>query len=61
MIKHSEIKFGLKMLEQNGDFADGINAISGITMALGQEVTFASFDKKAVKILQNLGINAIEL
>ena len=61
LIKDAEVEFGLKMLEQNGDFADGINAISGIQMTMGQEVAFASFDKKAVKILRNLGINVVEL
>ena len=61
IVKNTEVDFGLKMLEHNGDFADGINAISGMQMALEQEVAFASFDKKAVKILRNLGINVVEL
>ena len=49
------------MLENNGDFSDGINAFLGIKMALKHQAEFISFDKKAVKVLQKLGVNAREL
>lgn len=61
IIKKNEINFGLKMLENNGDFSDGINAFLGIKMALNHQAEFISFDKKAVKVLQKLGVNAREL
>lgn len=61
IIKKNEINFGLKMLENNGDFSDGINAFLGIKMALKHQAEFISFDKKAVKVLQKLGVNAREL
>ena len=61
IIRQSEVDFGIKMLEKNGDFADGINAFLGIEMAFGEPVSFVSFDKKAVKILKELGIQTVEL
>lgn len=62
MAKEEEVNFGLKILEQNGDFADGINAILGKTYFFNdKDALFASFDKKAVKILQSLGINTLLL
>lgn len=61
IIKKNEINFGLKMLENNGDFSDGINAFLGIKMAFNHQAEFISFDKKAVKVLQKLGVNAREL
>ena len=61
VVQQSEVGFGIKMLEKNGDFSDGINAFSGIEMAFGEPVSFVSFDKKAVKILKELGVQTIEL
>ena len=61
VIQQSEVAFGIKMLEKNGDFSDGINAFAGMEMAFGEPVWFVSFDKKAVKILKELGIQTIEL
>ena len=59
---NDEIDFGLKILEQNGDFADGINAISGKKFFFTDKTAlFVSFDRKAVKILQSLGINSLLL
>jgi predicted nucleic-acid-binding protein len=43
---------GLALLEAGGDFADGVIAYEGHW--LGAD-TFASFDKKAVKLLQRQG------
>ena len=61
VVQQSEVGFGIKMLEKNGDFSDGINAFSGIEMAFGEPVSFVSFDKKAIKILKELGVQTIEL
>ena len=61
VVKADEINFGLKMLANNGDFSDGINAFLGMEMAFNHQVEFISFDKKAVKILQKLGVKAREL
>jgi predicted nucleic-acid-binding protein len=46
------IEAGLKLLEKGGDFADGAIAYEGYW--LGAE-EFASFDKKAVDLLQSQG------
>jgi predicted nucleic-acid-binding protein len=46
---------GLAMLEANGDFADGVIAWEG--RWLGGE-TFVSFDKQAVSLLGDLGVEA---
>ena len=61
IVRQAEVNFGIKMLAKNGDFSDGVNAFSGIEMAFGEPVSFASFDKKAVKILNELGIQTVEL
>ena len=56
--REDEIEAGLEMLENGGDFADGVNEYSGRQMANGQSV-FASFDKKAVRIFNERGISAM--
>ena len=61
IFKNEEVSFGLKMLQNNGDFADGINAFAGQDMAVGQAASFVSFDRKAVKLLKRLGRNATAL
>ena len=61
VIQQSAVNFGIKMLEKNGDFSDGINAFSGMEMAFGEPISFVSFDKKAIKILKELGIQTIAL
>ena len=61
VIQQSEVAFGIKMLEKNGDFADGINAFLGVEMAFGEPASFASFDKKAIKLLSELGVQTVEL
>ena len=61
VVQQSEVGFGIKMLEKNGDFSDGINAFSGMEMAFGEPISFVSFDKKAIKILKELGIQTIAL
>jgi predicted nucleic-acid-binding protein len=46
---------GLAAMEQGGDFADGVAAYLGRSLG-GQE--FVSFDRKAVRVLNGLGISA---
>lgn len=55
--KEDEIEAGLRMLEQGGDFADGINAYTGANMTRNAAV-FASFDKQAVRLFNAQGIAA---
>lgn len=49
------VEVGLLMLENDGDFADGVNAYEGAW--LGGE-TFVSFDKKAVALVKAQGQSA---
>lgn len=49
------IEAGLDVLEEGGDFADGVIAYEGAW--LGAE-EFLSFDKKAVSLLQSQGKRA---
>ena len=49
------VEAGLAMMEAGGDFADGVIAYEG--QRLGGEI-FASFDRKAVKLLQARGVRA---
>ncbi|WP_075615022.1 type II toxin-antitoxin system VapC family toxin [Allorhizobium taibaishanense] len=49
------VEAGLALLDAGGDFADGVIAYEGLW--LGGDV-FASFDKKAVKLLQSQGRQA---
>ena len=55
---NAEISAGLEMLEAGGDFADGVNAYSGMLMAPPRSV-FVSFDKQAVQLLTGRGILAL--
>ena len=52
------VEAGLALLEAGGDFADCVIAFNG--RRLGAE-TFASFDRKAVKLLTERGIDAFLL
>jgi predicted nucleic-acid-binding protein len=52
------LEAGLRMLDAGGDFADGVIAFDG--QLLGGE-TFVSFDKQAVKLLQEAGSEAVLL
>jgi len=54
-----EVEAGLKMLENGGDFADGVIAYMGSVMT-GEPSTFVSFDKQAVKKLSVNGISAMD-
>ena len=51
-VNHSAAEAGLALLEKGGDFADGAIAYEGNW--LGAD-TFASFDKKAIKLLEAQG------
>jgi predicted nucleic-acid-binding protein len=54
----AEVEAGLAALDAGADFADGVIAFQGAS--LGAD-TFASFDKKAVKRLEQLKQNALLL
>ncbi len=55
VMNQSAVEAGLEVLEKGGDFADGAIAYEGYW--LGAE-EFASFDKKAVSVLQSQGKRA---
>lgn len=52
------VSAGLRMLEDGGDFADGVLEYMGRRMADGAPCVFASFDKQAVKLLAMRGVAA---
>ncbi|KPN72652.1 type II toxin-antitoxin system VapC family toxin [Neisseria sp. 83E34] len=58
VVKEDEIEAGLAVMENGGDFADGVNEYIG--SQLGAE-KFATFDKKAANILNELGRQVILL
>ena len=58
VLNRPALEAGLRMLEAGGDFADGVIAFAG--QWLGGEA-FVSFDRKAVKLLQGLGEEALLL
>lgn len=58
VVNRPAVEAGLAMLNHSGDFADGVIAFEG--QWLGAE-TFASFDKKAVKLVRALGNSAMDL
>ena len=55
VVNRPAVEAGLRVLDAGGDFADGVIAYDG--QWLGAE-TFLSFDKKAVKLLEDQGIGA---
>ena len=59
IVDKSAVNFGIKCLELNGDFADGVNAFLGTEFFGDNSAKFISFDKKAVKILNSMGIDTI--
>jgi predicted nucleic-acid-binding protein len=56
--KEDEILAGLALMQQGGDFADGVNQYTGHGLSRGSSV-FISFDKQAVRLLTEYGISAI--
>jgi predicted nucleic-acid-binding protein len=57
-VKTDEVEAGVKMLDNGGDFADGVIAYAGGVMA-GEPSTFVSFDQQAVHKLSARGIAAM--
>ena len=57
IVQDEEIEAGLTMLDQGGDFADGVHAFTGHAMA-PKAAAFASFDKQAVRLLAARGLPA---
>jgi len=53
-----EIEAGLSMMRKGGDFADGVNAYTGCKMG-GDKVAFATFDRKAIRLLFEKGISTL--
>ena len=58
VVNDDEVQAGLLMMDDGGDFADGVAAYAGSCMASGPAV-FASFDKQAVKLLVGRGLSAL--
>ena len=58
VVNDDEVQAGLLMMDDGGDFADGVTAYVGSRMASGPAV-FASFDKQAVKLLAGRGLSAL--
>jgi predicted nucleic-acid-binding protein len=58
VVDDDEVAAGLQMMDAGGDFADGVNAYAGTRMASGKTV-FASFDQKAVRLLNGHGVSAV--
>jgi len=53
-----EVEAGLSMMRKGGDFADGVNAYTGRKMG-GDKVVFATFDRKAMRLLSEQGISTL--
>ena len=51
------VESGLMLLDEGGDFADGVIAQEGLWLGAG---TFVSFDRKAIRLLQAAGLSARE-
>jgi predicted nucleic-acid-binding protein len=51
-VNRPAVEAGLALLDQGGDFADGVIAFEGASLG---GATFASFDKDAVRRLKKLG------
>jgi predicted nucleic-acid-binding protein len=57
--KTDEIEAGLKVIDDGGDFADGVITYTGGVMA-GEPSSFVSFDKQAVRKLSANGLPATD-
>ena len=53
VVQKAELDAGFSLMEQNGDFADGINAFAGNEMGADY---FATFDRKAAALLEKGGV-----
>lgn len=57
-VNRPAVEAGLALLDQGGDFADGVIAFEGASLG---GATFASFDKDAVRRLKRLGHDCLIL
>jgi predicted nucleic-acid-binding protein len=58
VVADDEVRAGLDMMEAGGDFADGVVAYTGRSLALNGTAVFASFDQAAVRLLSQCGFSA---
>ena len=58
IVQDHEVEAGLRMLDAGGDFADGVHAYTGLSMA-PRQAAFVSFDKQAVRLLSGQGLSAL--
>ena len=58
IVNDDEVQAGLLMMDDGGDFADGVTAYVGSRMASGPTV-FVSFDRQAVRLLTSRGLSAM--
>jgi len=58
IVMDNEVEAGLRMLDAGGDFADGVHAYTGLSMA-PRQAAFVSFDKQAVRLLSGQGLSAL--
>ena len=59
--REDEVEAGMSFLEKGGDFADGVNAYTGRCLSTSGKAVFVSFDKKAVRLVTDMGANAMLL
>lgn len=57
-VDENAIEAGFVVMERGGDFADGVNAFGGGMLGAEQ---FATFDRQAVKLLQQSGVETLLL
>ena len=59
--REDEVEAGMSFLEKGGDFADGVNAYTGRLLSTSRKAVFVSFDKKAIRLVTDMGANAMLL
>ena len=59
--REDEVEAGMSFLEKGGDFADGVNAYTGRRLSTNRNAVFVSFDRKAVRLITDMGANAMLL
>jgi len=55
VLADDEVEAGIKILKSGGDFADGVAVYTGQKLSRSKNSVFASFDKKAIKLLTKNG------
>lgn len=58
VVDETAVRAGLRMLDAGGDFADGVIQHTGSQQA-GAPSVFASFDRKAVRLLEEQGFSTL--